>query len=126
MIQRRPQVKTHDLTDYINHAERYGPECVLETAVFELPRQDAAKLRAFIESKQRVFEFKRGQWVERRGRAVRACAHCGRDLPPGTSAQTLYHKHCRSTAKGRRRKARKAPGGGWTGVAPPLTEGDRE
>ena len=83
MIQRRPQVKTHDLTDYINHAERYGPECVLETAVFELPRQDAAKLRAFIESKQRVFEFKRGQWSSAAG------APCGHVLiavaicPPG-------------------------------------------
>jgi hypothetical protein len=104
---------SRDLTSYINHVNRFGPECVLETAMFDLPKQDVARLRAFIASKERVFEFKRGEWIERRGRAPRACAHCGLDLPPGASLQTLYHKHCRRTAEKRRERARRAPGGGW-------------
>jgi hypothetical protein len=108
-------LKVHDLTDYMTHVERYGPECVLET----VSQKDVGKLRAFIESKERVFEFKRGQWVERKGKAPRACALCGLDLPPGSSVQTRYHSHCRSTAASRRRRA-KTGSAAAGGALPPV------
>lgn len=110
----------YDLTAYVHHAERFGPECVLETAAGDLSRDDLGKLKAFIDSKERTFRWKNGQWVERREGGRRQCEHCGLDLPPGTSIQARYHKHCKGTAKKRRRHARNMVGAPQAGGVPPI------
>lgn len=93
------------LAQFIAHAERFGPECVLETATLELDSASLGQLKGFLDTKQRVYVWEnvcvngawRARWKPRRD-AERPCAHCGLELPPATRRDTRYHAHCRKAA----------------------------
>jgi len=42
---RTTEVRAWTVADYIAHAEHYGPECVFETAVADLPRNISVSCR---------------------------------------------------------------------------------
>jgi hypothetical protein len=93
------------LADYQLHVEKFGPELVLETAAHELGEQDMGELAALIASRDRVYRFKAGSWIERRIKA-RACADCGLDLPATASPSMRRHPHCKHRARSRAKRAR--------------------
>ena len=71
----------YTLAAYQRHLELYGSDCLLETAVEDLPRHELGQLKALIDSRERTDVFKHGSWQPRRQGAARACAECGLDLP---------------------------------------------
>jgi hypothetical protein len=95
---------TNTLAEYSRHLERFGPECVLETAADDLSEHELGELAAQIKSLERVSTFKRGHWVERRQHA-RSCDECGLDLPGNARANMRRHNHCRQKAYESRRQA---------------------
>ena len=86
------------LSAYIAHAERFGPECVLETAARELDTPDLAQLKGFVDAKERVYRYHGGSWVPKRVQGRVVCDWCQLDLPPGVKKSTKYHAHCRKAA----------------------------
>lgn len=101
---------------FLRHFERYGPECVLETAERSLDVEDVSALRAFVASRERVQRWRDGHWEQRRAPS-RSCAHCGLDLPPGGSPLTRYHRHCARAAAQRRHRDRRRPATGPGGAS---------
>jgi hypothetical protein len=95
------------LAEYQLHVEKFGPELVLETAANELGEHEMGELAALIGSRDHVYRFKAGHWVERRVKA-RACADCGLDLPASASPNMRRHRHCKNRAKSRAKRARMA------------------
>jgi hypothetical protein len=93
---------------YLRHLERFGPECLLQTAAGDddLARKDLIQLKAVVESRERVDVFKRGSWQPRKERAPRLCDHCGLELPPGSIRSRRFHEHCRSARYKRAARAR--------------------
>jgi hypothetical protein len=91
------------LADYSRHLERFGPECILQTAADDLSEHELGELAAQINSLERVSTFKRGHWVERHQR-FRACDECGLDLPSSARANMRRHPHCNSRARRSRSK----------------------
>jgi hypothetical protein len=95
------------LAEYQLHVEKFGPELVLETAADDLGEQAMGELAALVASRERVYRFKAGHWIERR-RQIRVCRECGLDLPSSAHATARRHKHCRWKAEKRARRARVA------------------
>lgn len=56
------------LWKYRTHAERFGPDLVLETAQADLSTEQLGQLAAFIDSMERTHRWKDGEWVPRRVR----------------------------------------------------------
>src|SRR5262249_12288025 len=92
------------LQQYQTHLEKFGPECLLETAATELGRDDLGQLKALVESYERTYRWQPGRGWVHRGQEVRQCEHCGLDLPKNAHKLTRYHGYCRS-ARERSRKA---------------------
>jgi hypothetical protein len=102
-----------DLAAYIEHATKYGPECIIETAASHLDDRDLGQLKAWFESRQRSYYWQVGRaggpdskWVLKREKP-KACEYCGKDLPPGMSSRARYHSHCQQAAAKRRQRARR-------------------
>jgi len=91
------------LAQYQTHLDKFGPECVLETAATELSEKELGQLKALIDSRQRIQVFKRGRWGDRKERQPRKCRICGLDLPRDAYSNRIQHEHCRRTAYRRRR-----------------------
>ena len=96
------------LAEYQLHVEKFGPELVLETAAHDLGEQDMGELAPLIASRDRVYRFKAGHWIERRINKARACADCGLDPPASASPSMRRHPHCKHRAKSRAKRARMA------------------
>lgn len=92
------------LSEYIHHAEQWGPECILETARSDLDERDLGELVAWLDWQSRAHRWRDGRWQSRRA-VVTACEECGCDLPVGSRAGTRFHAACRSRAQRRRSKA---------------------
>jgi hypothetical protein len=115
------------LADYRRHAELFGTELVIETAVHDLQERELADLRAYLKHLEATKRFHRGRWHDRRI-AARACEECGLDLPANASSRMRFHAHCRARLKKRRQRQRikadclAAQGGdsarsGWSALA---------
>jgi hypothetical protein len=55
-----------DLAAYRIHVEKFGPELVLETATSDLSVDELGQLAAFIDSMERAYRWKNGEWAPRR------------------------------------------------------------
>ena len=97
--------RRHTPAEYHRHADLYGSECVLETAVADLSDKEMGELAAFVGHKERVSVYRRGGW-QHQGQEVRVCESCGKDLPKGASGRMKYHAHCRERLKKRRQRKR--------------------
>ena len=101
--------RTYTLADYIKRVDLYGPECVLDTAreLQHLTPTELKELAGYIQHKERIARWHRGEWVPRPNVArPRACLHCGLDLPVDARANRLQHPHCARTAQTQRHRAR--------------------
>jgi hypothetical protein len=118
--------------DYIRHAERFGPECVFETAVRDrsLSKHGLGQLKAWLDSRNRSYYWQVGraggpdsQWRPRVEKP-RQCEFCGLDLPPDALPKTRFHSHCGQTARQRRHRERhgatSAQANAVTGSAAPV------
>src|ERR1700730_3142636 len=99
----------HDLTaaldDYRRHAERYGPELVVETAAHDLEERELAELRSYVQHLERTKRWHRGRWHDTRV-SGRPCESCGLDLPANASPRMRLHAHCRGRLKKCRQRER--------------------
>jgi hypothetical protein len=75
----------------------------METAAHDLGEQDMGELAALIASRDRVYRFKAGRWIEKR-QCLRPCEECGLDLPAAARANMRRHSHCNDRAHRRRSK----------------------
>ncbi len=103
-----PGARRHTLTEYQQHVEKFGSECILETAASDLDERELGELAAFIEHMERVSVFRHGQWTHH-GQEVRVCEECGKDLPKGPSRRMRRHKHCARRVAKRRERANHTP-----------------
>src|SRR5262249_40906936 len=87
---------------YAVHLEKFGPECIVETAAHDLDEKELGELGALIKSKLRTLRLKRisgaVQWIPLRV-AARACTVCGRDLPTAYGPRRRRHDQCRGKGK---------------------------
>jgi hypothetical protein len=90
------------LQDYVRHVEQYGSECVLQTARDDLGLGELGELKAFIDSMERTYRFRGGNWEDRREAKPRSCEQCGLDLPRGSRTTRRRHDHCKGTARRQR------------------------
>ena len=100
-----PGTRRHTLAEYITHVDRFGSECVLETAAADLSGKELGELAAYIDHRERVSRRHRGEWVHQ-GQEVRVCEECGKDLPKGASSRMRRHKHCARRVVKRRERAK--------------------
>jgi len=79
-----PGVRRHTLTEYQQHAEKFGSDSIIETAAGDLNERELGELAAFVGHMERVSVFQHGQWMHH-GQEVRMCEECGKDLPKTAS-----------------------------------------
>jgi hypothetical protein len=103
-----PGARRHTLAEYQRHLEKFGPECVLETAAGDLDARELGELAALIGSMERTGRYHNGEWVHS-GQDVRVCEECGKDLPKTAGPQMRRHPHCRDRLKKRRKRAASSP-----------------
>ncbi len=90
------------LAAYLRHLQLYGPECIIETAAGDLAAAELGELKATVDSMERVYQFKSGDWEPIRIIPARTCVECGLDLPRNASSRMKRHPHCKSRASRRR------------------------
>jgi hypothetical protein len=78
-----------NLAAYQRRRERFGHECLLQTAAHDLPTTDLALLKALMESMERTGRFIRGRWHQNAMSQDRGqCPLCGLDLPGSPCADS--------------------------------------
>jgi hypothetical protein len=95
-----------ELDQYLRHLERYGPECIMDTAARdpEMAREDLGVLKGQLDFWARTHRWKAGRWEPRRTDAtIRSCEHCKRDIPRQRGSRARF---CSDACRNRARRAR--------------------
>jgi hypothetical protein len=97
------------LAEYQVHLERFGPECVLETAAGDLPAAELGQLKALVESRERTHLWRTGDWHPLRMEAARLCDECNLELPRNARSNVTRHRRCGDGARKRAYRERREP-----------------